>query len=65
MFDPNREIEFDQRSAITLGFNYFINEWTRIQVNYLYNVEESSSVDINNYFEIPNDMLLVQFQIKF
>ncbi len=65
MYDPNKEVDFDQRSTITMGFNYFINEWTRIQVNYLYNVEESSSTDINNYFEYPNDMLLVQFQVKF
>ncbi len=64
-FDTNIDAEFDKVSTLTFGFNYFINEWTRIQVNYLYNVEESSDTNIANYYEYPNDMFLVQVQVRF
>ena len=47
------------QSTFTFGINYFLNEWTRIQLNYLYNVEENAE------FEFPNDALLIQFQVKF
>ncbi len=61
-YDPNTsEIEGlnDQINVITYGFNYFFNEWTRLQVNYLYRAEETARV------EIPNDALLMQFQVVF
>lgn len=64
-FDTNINEDFDKVSTLTFGFNYFINEWTRIQVNYLYNVEESSETVIANYNEFPNDMFLVQVQVRF
>jgi hypothetical protein len=41
----------------TIGFNYFFNEWTRLQVNYEYKAEW--------YGEIDNDMLMVQLQVRF
>ncbi len=63
-YDRNLDETFDKQSAFTFGFNYFINEWTRVQVNYIYNVEESSETDILFYNEIPNDMFLVQVQVK-
>ena len=47
------------QSTITFGLNYFLNDWTRIQVNYLYNAEENSNV------EYPNDALMIQVQAKF
>ncbi len=47
------------QSTITFGLNYFLNDWTRIQVNYLYNAEENSTV------EFPNDALMIQIQAKF
>ncbi len=47
------------QSTITFGINYFLNDWTRIQVNYLYNAEETASV------EFPNDAIMVQIQAKF
>ena len=50
------------QSTWTLGFNYFLNEWTRIQVNYLYNAEETVGSVINEY---DNDALLIQVQVKF
>lgn len=61
-YDPNTsEIEGlnDQINEITYGFNYFFNEWTRLQVNYLYRAEENARV------EVPNDALLIQMQIVF
>jgi predicted porin len=60
-FDPNidAEVTGDLQNVITYGFNYFFNEWTRLQVNYLYKAEENGNV------EVPNDALLVQMQIAF
>ncbi len=46
----------------TFGVNYFLNEWTRIQINYLYNAEETVGTVINEY---SNDALLIQVQVKF
>lgn len=59
------DVEFNSLSTITFGFNYFINEWTRIQLNYMYNVEEGSEVDIADYHEISNDALILQLQVVF
>lgn len=42
----------------TFGLNYFINEWTRLQVNYLYNAEGDGN-------EFKNDGLTIQLQAKF
>jgi len=41
----------------TVGFNYFFNEWTRLQVNYEYKAEWAG--------EIENDMIMVQLQVRF
>ena len=51
-------------STMTFGLNYYPNDWVRFQLNYLYNTETSSSSDIANYNEIPNDMFLMQIQVK-
>lgn len=51
-------------STMTFGVNYYPNDWVRFQLNYLYNTETSSSSDIVNYNEIPNDMFLMQIQVK-
>lgn len=53
-----------RNSTFTFGFNYYPNDWARVQLNYLYNIETSSSTDITNYNEVPNDMFLLQVQIK-
>ncbi len=60
-YDPNLKTDVldDQINTITYGLNYFFNEWTRVQLNYLYNAEESSKV------EVKNDAFLVQVQIVF
>jgi phosphate-selective porin len=47
------------QNTITFGLNYFLNDWTRIQVNYLYNAEETAEV------EFPNDAIMFQIQAKF
>lgn len=51
-------------STMTFGLNYYPNDWVRFQLNYLYNIETSSSTDILNYNEVPNDMFLMQIQVK-
>ncbi|MBN1226502.1 MAG: hypothetical protein JXA79_05890 [Deltaproteobacteria bacterium] len=55
-YDPDLDTDNDQEKTITLGLNYFLNEWTRIQINYLYRDEE---------VEVDNDQLLIQVQVKF
>lgn len=61
-FDPDLSTSGDFQNYIqntlTFGLNYYINDWTRLQLNYLYNAEETADV------EIPNDALLLQFQVK-
>lgn len=41
----------------TFGLNYYPNDWTRFQLNYLYNAEKPT--------EVKNDMLLLQLQVRF
>ena len=41
----------------TFGLNFYPNDWTRIQANYIYASEDPT--------EIPNDALLIQLQVKF
>ncbi len=55
-YDPNLDAVNDSENRITFGVNYFFNEWTRLQVNYEYNSEETGQV------ERPNDMLSIQLQ---
>ena len=50
------------QSTFTFGLNYFLNDWTRIQVNYLYNAEGKTGTTINEY---DNDVLMIQAQVKF
>ncbi len=58
---PNAENENidDDKFTMTYGFNYFFNEWTRVQVNYLYNAEKGGLK------EIDNDALVLQVQVVF
>lgn len=46
-----------EQTTLTFGLNYFINEWTRVQVNYLYNAEPGN--------EFKNDGISIQLQAKF
>ncbi len=56
-FDGNMDIADDTHMISTIGMNYFFNDWTRLQVNYMYKAEGTS--------EVPNDAVVVQLQIKF
>ena len=66
-FDPDMNIDkvnygFAERfnyakTNMTYGLNYFFNDWTRLQMNYIMKQEEYESFD--------NDQLLVQLQVKF
>ena len=55
-YDPNTDADNDIENVITFGFNYFFNDWTRLQLNYLYKSEE---------VEESNDEFLMQLQVKF
>lgn len=55
-FDSNMDLEGTIENTWTIGFNYFFNEWTRLQINYNYNFEENINV------EVPNDAILIQLQ---
>jgi hypothetical protein len=44
----------------TFGLNYYPNDWTRLQLNYIYRVE---GPEISK--EVDNDMLLLQLQVRF
>ncbi len=46
-----------KESNLTFGVNYFFNDWTRLQVNYMYRGEEP--------VEINNDEIAIQIQVKF
>ena len=56
-YDPNIDEDNDVEDVITFGVNYFFNDWTRLQLNYLYKAEEGN--------EIANDEILMQLQVKF
>lgn len=68
-YDPNADLsdtdpkEYRENSWI-FGFSYYLNDWTRIQMNYMYNIEASSGTDYAQYNEIKNDMLVFQLQFK-
>lgn len=51
------------QSTTTFGINYFLNDWTRVQLNYLYN-SEGKNAD-GSVAEFDNDALLFQVQVKF
>lgn len=64
-YDPDANVEFNKQNDWIFGFNYFFNEWTRLQVNYVYKSEESSATDYANWHEKENDFLVIQLQVRF
>lgn len=56
-FDADQDIANNDIYWFTGGINYFFNDWTRLQVNYLYKAEKGN--------EEMNDAVLVQLQVKF
>lgn len=68
-YDPDKDARDDapasyKQSMLTFGLNYYPNDWARVQINYLYKIEGSSSLDVNYYNEYPNDMIVIQLQAK-
>jgi len=57
-YDPDFNVDEDWNSNVTVGLNYFLNDWTRLQLNYIKKVEASSK-------EVVNDMIVFQIQAKF
>jgi hypothetical protein len=55
----NTDLDTKNRAEHTMvfGFNYWLNDWTRIQANYLYKAEER--------IEVKNDEFLIQIQVTF
>ncbi len=56
-YDPNTDIGNNMENTYTFGLNYFFNDWTRLQVNYV--VNDDAGIDL------PNDLFMVQMQVKF
>jgi len=63
--DTETTYDYDKQMDYTFGFNYFFNEWTRLQVNYVLRREESSETVLEDYHEIDNDFLVIQLQVTF
>ncbi len=57
LYDPDTKVEDDAWHAWTYGLNYFMNDWTRLQVNYIRRIEDFVPA-------YKNDQLLVQMQVK-
>jgi phosphate-selective porin len=55
--DSDLDSEKNTDFITTYGVNYYLNEWTRIQLNYLYKAEQK--------LEVKNDQLLLQVQVEF
>ena len=55
-WNSDKDSRFSRVNTYTIGVNYYINDYTRLQINYA-NLKESR--------EILNDMVMVQIQAKF
>ena len=55
-FDPDMTVAGDWHNNLTFGINYFFNDWTRFQINYVMTQEDTP---------IKNDMFMFQAQVKF
>ena len=63
-YDSNID-ESDQFSYVTtLGFNYFFNDWTRLQVNYMM-VNSNQVLDSQLGDNLLDKLLMIQFQAMF
>jgi phosphate-selective porin OprO and OprP len=55
-FDSGNLQDYKENN-LTVGVNYFFNDWTRMQANYVYKAETPS--------EIKNDVFMIQVQVVF
>ncbi|MEN8224394.1 MAG: porin [Bacteroidota bacterium] len=67
-FNPNANSDYELKpstpsepiSTLTLGFNYFINDWSRVQVNYMIHddqnvyTDDATGVSFNNSLIVDN-----------
>lgn len=56
-YDADMNIGNNEEFVLTAGINYFLNDWTRLQVNYMYAAEMP--------IDTPNDKLVIQLQVQF
>ena len=56
-YNRDMAIESAEDWITTIGISYFFNDWTRLQINYLYKAEMDNEID--------NDCLAIQFQAVF
>ncbi len=56
-YDSDASIDNNSETIMTYGVNYFLNDWTRVQLNYRYKAEQGT--------EIPNDQVVLQVQVRF
>lgn len=56
-FFDSGNTEAYKESNLTFGFNYYFNDWTRLQANYILRSEQPA--------EFTNDEFVIQLQVKF
>lgn len=56
-FDPDTRKSDNRSDVATLGVNYSLSKWAKVQANYEWKIEEGTKVD--------NNVLLAQFQAQF
>jgi len=59
-YEPNVDVDEDNITTYTFGLNYFFNDWTRLQINYLINDYQAKQAQ--DYYL---NQLMVQVQVKF
>jgi phosphate-selective porin len=56
-YDPDYKTDNDHTNYLTVGLNYFVNDYSRVQVNYVHTMEATSPV--------ANDLIMIQLQAIF
>ncbi|WP_321297417.1 porin [Marinifilum fragile] len=56
-FDSDKDMGNNTEFCTTYGLNYFLNDWTKIQANYVYRAERAHEID--------NDIFMLQVTVKF
>ena len=51
-YDSNMDKSDNLYSTVTVGLNYFFNDWTRLQVNYMYNDNQNPEKYYQQQFQI-------------
>ncbi len=57
-YEPDLAVIGDWNNNLTFGFNYFLNDWTRVQCNYIYRTKGTTNL-------IYHDEVVFQIQAKF